>query len=382
MSVRTTPALVAPTVSCPLFEVPIGREDCQRQSQKISTNEATCSGRGCPSPWRICLHCLRQGKTGPECAVTDPIHGTCKTHAGVTEISGEARFVTVPAARVRPLKGQPRTYFDARELSLLERSVLKYGQLQPGLVRKVKGDPKHDYELIDGQRRWHAAMKLGTPYKAIVIEVLDEEDQFEKSVASNFQRAEHTPMEIARAIDRLVRRGGRTQSDVATLVGRSIGWVGQYQRLLKLAPELQLHLEVSQADGHNPLPMSLAFQLAMLEIPEQLENFKMFQTGEMSTAESIFKIKEKLVSTGEIQHRKLEPRYEYRRLSGLADRTQREVKMLLSRLPPPAIQRAIQGRGPQVDKLIGVIDEGVKALIELRQRITAAQKEKVMKEAV
>src|SRR5207248_3150600 len=111
------------------------------------------------------------------------------------------RVIVVGPDRVRPLAGQPRRYFDPVQLAALEKSIWKRGQLQPGLVRALQGDKKHDYELIDGQRRWHACSKLGVPFRAVVVDTADAEDQFEMSIAANFQRADHTPMEIAAAIE-------------------------------------------------------------------------------------------------------------------------------------------------------------------------------------
>lgn len=244
MSKRKKPAAPVLTVQCPLFHEAIGKTQCQEQCSIIRTNERTCDARACASPWRFCLHCLLQGYRGPDSIVTDHIHGACEFHLehggaanrntpstlkmpnrreSAEPVAGQV--LTIPTARIRPLADQPRRYFDKEELAALERSIMKRGQLQPGLVRKIKGDPKHEFELIDGQRRWHACTKVGVPYRAIVVQPTDDEDQFEMSIASNFQRAEHTPMEVSAAIDRLSKRGGRTMDEIAVLFGKSSYWV-------------------------------------------------------------------------------------------------------------------------------------------------------------
>lgn len=172
-----------------------------------------------------------------------------------------ATVISIDTNRVRPFADQPREYFDAGELVSLELSIKQRGQLQPAMVRKLTDDRDHDYELVDGQRRWHACSRLGIPLRAMIINPEDPEDQFEISVAANFQRAEHTPMEIAKAIERMCTQGKRTAEYVATLFGKSASWVVITRRLIVLVPELQALLEPSAKD---PLAVSVAIELARL----------------------------------------------------------------------------------------------------------------------
>lgn len=372
----TRRTLEQPTTRCPLFEVPIGREVCQAQSRKLATNEATCCGRGCPSPWRICVYCLRQGQSGPESLVVDPVHGTCKTHAGAALAGSGENVIAVPASRVRPLIGQPRKYFDPLEMLALEKSVLKYGQLQPGLVRKLPDDLKHDYELVDGQRRWHTAQRLGTPFRAVVIRIADDEDQFEKSVASNFQRADHTPMEIARAIDRLVRKGGRSHQDVATLLGRTVTYVTQYHRLLSLAPELKKLVEPGTQERER-IPITLAVQLALLPVDEQRSEWARIKSTGAKSSTAILEIKERMHSDGRIQHRQEEPRTEYRRLVAFPERTLRDAKQIDSRLTQMEMNRIMNHRAvAEIQALLVALNGCVDSILAIEGRVLAALRSK------
>lgn len=379
-----------PTVRCPLFEVPIIQSECQRQCRKVETNEETCCTRGCPSPWRYCIHCLRQGVSGEDSVVVDPIKGTCEFHqtSGIRARRGElvstkpqaepipapalvptGEYVVVPANRIRPLKGQPRSYFDPAEMKLLEKSILKYGQLQPGLVRKLNGDAVHDYELVDGQRRWHVAMSLGTPYKAVTIAIKDYADQYEKSIASNFQRTDHTPMETARAIDYLLTHGGRSQMDVSTLTGRSLTWVAQHHRLMNLAPELQVLIEPVTPDRER-IPFILATQLALLKHPEQIERWTEFKKKGITASAAVLQIKEKMVAGGQITYRRQEPKTEYRRLLDFFIRTERDSRHIEARMDAPEMARIMENRTRE--DLLGIldcIDNNMELLKKLRDRI-------------
>jgi ParB family chromosome partitioning protein len=109
-------------------------------------------------------------------------------------------YLTIPRSRIRPFKNQPRTYFDKEELENLAASIKAFGQIVPVSVKKVSDSPDFDYELCDGQRRWHACEIAGkTMMKAILESPTDEKEQFLISVLSNFGRAEHTVIEIAYA---------------------------------------------------------------------------------------------------------------------------------------------------------------------------------------
>src|SRR2546425_4874198 len=63
-------------------------------------------------------------------------------------------LLTLPVARIRPGRYQPRTKMDQQALAELAESIRSQGLMQPLLVRPVDRDR---YELIAGERRWRAA---------------------------------------------------------------------------------------------------------------------------------------------------------------------------------------------------------------------------------
>jgi len=210
--------------------------------------------------------------------------------------------VTVDIGRVRPFADQPREYFDAGELIALELSIKQRGQLQPAMIRKVTDDRDHDYELVDGQRRWHACTKLGIPLRAVIIDPENEEDQFEISVAANFQRAGHTPMEIAKAIQRMCTHGERTVEYVATLFGKSVPWVYQQRRLVELVPEIQQRLEPNSSK--TQLPTAIASELARLPKEQQLATLEDIEARGLTTPRAVDKIRRMVNNDGSPERRK------------------------------------------------------------------------------
>lgn len=155
--------------------------------------------------------------------------------------------VRIPTHLVRPFADQPRKYFDQAGILALAESIKEAGQITPVPVKRIEGDPEHRFELIDGERRLRACVLGGIPtIRAFIRTIGSEDEQFIEAVVANFGSAEHTPLEITFAMQRMrdyfVREGmseGDAADKVARIVGRSKGWVYQYIGLARLCPEVQ-----------------------------------------------------------------------------------------------------------------------------------------------
>lgn len=115
----------------------------------------------------------------------------------------------------------PRTYFDPAEMAELEESVRAKGVLQPLLVRP-KGE---QYEIVAGERRWRAVMKVhGTDYEIPVLarEMTDEEAD-EAALVENIQRANMSHTEEAEAAAKVLGRCNGDRDEAA----RRLGWTRQ-----------------------------------------------------------------------------------------------------------------------------------------------------------
>lgn len=187
------------------------------------------------------------------------------------------RVITIAPARIRPFATQPREYFDEADMRDLKRSIKAVGQQVEIIVRPLmSGGSRQTYELVDGQRRWHACKELGIDIRACVREGMgDAEDQFLTSVVANFARSENTPAEIAKAIARLRRR-----PDIAALqpfeqaqalgdiFGRTPSWVYGYDKLQKLDPAV-LALTAPPTPQEKRISRQAAILLADLKPAEQ-----------------------------------------------------------------------------------------------------------------
>lgn len=152
----------------------------------------------------------------------------------------------IPRTKIRR-SDQPRTHFDASDMEDLAASIEEVGQQTPIVVKAIADDPKHDYELVEGERRWIACGITGVETMLVLIEnAADTEEPFVSSVAGNFDRSGRTALEIAQTIDR-TRNSKRLQKcspseQVARLMkifARSEPWIYQHLAILRLHPEVQ-----------------------------------------------------------------------------------------------------------------------------------------------
>lgn len=177
----------------------------------------------------------------------------------------EGKFLIVPIDQVQRFSGQPRKRFPAKELQELADSIATVGQIVPAIARPIADDR---WELIDGERRWRACKLAGVRTINIVErDVSDESLQFELSIAANFNRPEHTPIEIAHAVDTL-HKNGRSYDEIGKIFGKSDQWCSNCHRLLKLCPEVAAMLEPEDPDAPR---ISQTAAQRISELPPKLQ---------------------------------------------------------------------------------------------------------------
>lgn len=249
------------------------------------------------------------------------------------ELSAQNGKVTVQVIqnilcdRIRPLPGQPREYFDTIELENLANSIREIGQRVPAQVVVIHGDPRHDYELIDGQRRWHAVQLAGKKYlRCEVLDDVDEDWRYVLSSVANMARVGLHPLETAVMCDRLRRinhpetNKQMTVSQVASMIGRSVSYVDQHISLLQLVPSLQklLHPRTSR---DKRLPFSAAILLARLDPRQQMEAFEKIKVQKIGLLKATQRVVEDMPTSKKTKRKSYIDRYIYlkRLLHRIAD---------------------------------------------------------------
>jgi len=130
-------------------------------------------------------------------------------------------------------KDQPRTNLGS--LDDLISSIGRYGVLEPLLVRRRNGQ----YELVSGERRFHAAMQAGLTEVPCIELTVNDDQALEIALVENLQRMDLNPFEEAEGLRTLVDKYGYTHEKVADAVGRSRVTVTESLKLLDLPPDLR-----------------------------------------------------------------------------------------------------------------------------------------------
>ncbi|MGU9981479.1 ParB/RepB/Spo0J family partition protein [Phreatobacter sp. HK31-P] len=149
---------------------------------------------------------------------------------------------------VVPNADQPRKFFDAKEISDLADSIAANGLQQPITVRPL---PAGNFEIVMGERRFRAHQLLEKtgrlPAGSILAHVrrMDDQQRDIEAIVENMQRKDITPLEEARAFQRMIC-GGMTVEELATRVGRHTHRIEERTRLLNLEASLMTLYEGGQ----------------------------------------------------------------------------------------------------------------------------------------
>ena len=114
-----------------------------------------------------------------------------------------------------PNPGQPRQVMG--DLSELMASVQEKGIIEPLIVRQRLGR----YQIIAGERRYHAAVQVGLREVPVVVREVDDVEVMELALVENLQRKDLTAFEEAEALQQLVQKCGHTHEELARKLGKS-----------------------------------------------------------------------------------------------------------------------------------------------------------------
>ena len=121
----------------------------------------------------------------------------------------------VPIDQIDPNPDQPRQAMG--DLAELISSVTEKGIIEPLVVRQ-RG-PR--YQIIAGERRYHASVQAGLVELPVVIRDVDDREMLELALVENIQRKDLTPFEEGDAMQALAQRCGYTHEDLAKRLGKS-----------------------------------------------------------------------------------------------------------------------------------------------------------------
>ncbi len=183
----------------------------------------------------------------------------------------EDKVIQVSVEDILPNRFQPRLAFNEKELNELSNSILKYGVIQPIVLRKIG----NKYEIIAGERRYKATVMAGLKTIPAIINNTDDNTSAEIALLENLQRKNLTVIEEAQSFKKLLDRGF-TQEEIATKLGVSQSSIANKLRLLSLPKKVQDALLFSRiSERHARSLLSLNDVNMQLELLDRIINERM-----------------------------------------------------------------------------------------------------------
>lgn len=141
----------------------------------------------------------------------------------------------IPIDKIIPNPKQPRETLNPESLQELVESIKSVGLLQPILVRP-KGEM---FEIIAGERRYHAAKVAGLKEIPAIIKDIDDQTAWDIALTENLQREDLNPIEKAKAFQYYIETFNVTQEELAKRLSISRSEVTNFLRLLQLPLDIQ-----------------------------------------------------------------------------------------------------------------------------------------------
>jgi ParB family chromosome partitioning protein len=139
----------------------------------------------------------------------------------------------VPIDQLDPNPEQPRQAMG--DLTELIASIAEKGIIEPLVVRQ-RGTR---YQIVAGERRYHAAVQAGLQELPVVVRDVDDTEMLEIALVENIQRKDLTPFEEAEALTSLAQRCGYTHEDLARRLGKSRTSITETLALNAMPPEVR-----------------------------------------------------------------------------------------------------------------------------------------------
>lgn len=125
---------------------------------------------------------------------------------------------------------QPRDLIKPEDLEELASSIKQHGVLEPLVVTQTPAG----YQIIAGERRWRASQKAGLTEVPVIVKKVTPKQMLEMAIIENVQRVDLGAIERAQAFQQLKRNFNYDDHEVAERVSKSVSYVRNSLKLLKL----------------------------------------------------------------------------------------------------------------------------------------------------
>jgi ParB family chromosome partitioning protein len=177
----------------------------------------------------------------------------------LTNSAGEPIGRLVPIDQIEPNPDQPRQVMG--DLNELMSSISEKGIIEPLVVRQ-RGSR---YQIVAGERRYQAAVRVGLRELPVVIREVDDTEIIEVALVENIQRKDLAPFEEAEAMSSLATRCGYTHEDLAKRLGKSRTTITESLALSSMPAEVRNLCRLADITSK-----SLLLQVVRQQTPEKM----------------------------------------------------------------------------------------------------------------
>jgi ParB family chromosome partitioning protein len=193
-----------------------------------------------------------------------------------------AKIKEISVSSIQPNPEQPRKIFNKAALEELAASIKENGLIQPIKVRPInKVGQEGRYEIIAGERRWRAHQLAGLETIHCIVERTSELDMDIQAIIENMARVDVTPLEEARAFQRMLDKG-MTMEELAKRLGRQAWRIEERVRLLDLDPQILKLYETGNVSQEAASEIS-----RIKEHSQQMKIFKLVSGGQLKGYKAI-----------------------------------------------------------------------------------------------
>jgi len=120
-------------------------------------------------------------------------------------------------------------------LAELVDSIKQHGVLEPLVAAQTPAG----LQLIAGERRWRASKVAGLSTVPVIVKKTTPRGMLEMALVENVQRTDLNPIDRAKAFERLGQEFKLTSTEIAKRVSKSVPYISNSLRLLKLPDALK-----------------------------------------------------------------------------------------------------------------------------------------------
>lgn len=178
-------------------------------------------------------------------------------------MNNKKQSTTIAFLEIVPNKSNPRQEFNPEDMAKLEGSIKKIGIKQPLIVERQKDG---SYLLLDGERRYRAAKKLGLKELPVIIEEpMDEADRLSLMFSIQEQHQSWTLWEKAKAVAEFQKITQLSSQEVADALGLNQNVINNYVLVTNMSKR------TAQQIMERKLPLAYLIEIGKIakEIPEE-----------------------------------------------------------------------------------------------------------------